>query len=75
MLDEHPDMDFKDKVVILLSGKATHKTEKQKEYIAPALIEHPDQTKFSNDSRALSVNVTLICKNKLIIEFCERMAP
>jgi len=52
MLDEHPDMDFKDKVVILLSGKATHKTEKQKEYIAPALIEHPDQTKFSNDSRA-----------------------
>lgn len=50
-MDEQPDLDLKDKVVILLVGKATHKTNKQKQYKAPALIDQPDQTRFEPSSR------------------------
>ena len=50
-MDEHPDLDLKDKVVILLVGKAIHTTDKQKEYKAPALIEQPDQIEFAAGSR------------------------
>lgn len=50
-MDEHPDLDFKDKVIVLLEGTAIEKTDKKKEYKAPALIENPDQTDFSKDSR------------------------
>jgi signal-transduction protein with cAMP-binding, CBS, and nucleotidyltransferase domain len=48
---ENPDLDLKDKVVILLVGKATLKTDKKKVFNAPALIEQPDQTEFSADNR------------------------
>ena len=50
-IDESSDVDFKDKVVILLSGTAVDKTDKKKEYKAPAFIENPDQADFSKDSR------------------------
>ncbi len=49
-MEEHPDLDFKDKVVILLVGKATHKTTK-KEYKAPVFMEEPDQIDFTAGSR------------------------
>ena len=50
-MTEHPDLNFKDKVIVLLEGTAIEKTDKKKEYKAPALIENPDQTDFSEDSR------------------------
>ncbi len=49
-MDEQHDLDYIDKVVILLVGKAVHKTSK-KEYTAPALIEEPDQIDFAATSR------------------------
>lgn len=49
--EEEKDVILKDKLVILLTGKAIPLSEKKKTYIAPALVENADQVEFGKNCR------------------------
>ena len=50
-MDENPDVELKDKIIILLTGKATTGPDGKKEYKAPALLEETEKTNFGKGCR------------------------
>ncbi|UCG27973.1 MAG: cation:proton antiporter [Bacteroidales bacterium] len=50
-MDEKPDIDLKDKLVILLTGNVTHGKDGRKELKAPALVEQTEEINFGKGCR------------------------